>query len=453
VTDKQQVLSSEAKEGIGKEDLDFVSETSAAILIDAPKGGRILLWISVAFLVSALYWANWAQLDEVTRGQGTVIPSSQIQVIQNLEGGILSAMFVTEGQLIEKGHVLAQIDDTRFSSSLRESQQQSITLKAKAARLQAEVDGVPFILSEELAAEKTNVVRDELALYKARQQELNTTKSILKDQSQEIKQELAELESKKAKLKRSYDLLKRELALSRPLIAAGAISEVEVLRLERQVSEMRGELDGAKLAKPRLHSKLRASMKKVNEVDFRFTNEARVELNAVSAELLQMNESSVALEDRVDRTAVRSPVKGTVKRIMVTTIGGVIQPGEELMEIVPLDDTLLVEAEINPKDIAFLHTGLKAVVKLSAYDFAIYGGLEGVVEHISADTITSDRDEESYYLVKIRTKETALESTGTKLRIIPGMLAEIDILTGKKTVLDYILKPILRAKSHALRER
>lgn len=448
-----QVAQKDAGKGIHNQEMEFVSETSAAVLIETPRGGRVLLWAIFGFVATALTWASWAELDEVTRGSGKVIPSSQIQVVQNLEGGILSALFVSEGQQVEKGEVLLQIDDTRFSSSLRESKLQLVTLKAKAARLEAEVSGEIFSPTPELLELGASVVRDELELYRTRRQELDQAKSILDDERRQITQELAELRAKRSKLDRSYKLVAKELQISRPLKDAGAISEVEILRLERQVNELKGELEGAQLAIPRARSKLRAAEKKIEEANIQFANEARAELNTVNAELLQMKETNVALEDRVERTAVRSPVKGTVKQVMFNTVGGVIKPGDELVEIVPLDDTLLVEAEVSPKDIAFLYPGLKTIVKISAYDFAIYGGLEGRLEHISADTITSERDEESYYLVRIRTDKTSLGSESKPLPIIPGMLAEVDILTGKKTVLDYILKPILRARDRAMRER
>lgn len=443
----------DAGKNVSKDDLEFVSETSSAVLIETPKGGRLLLWSVAIFLIAAVAWANWAELDEVTRGTGKVIPSTQIQVVQNLEGGILSDLFIHEGQIVEKNQILLQIDDTRFSSSLRESKLQLGTLKARAARLQAEVDGVEFVPEKKLKNARSAAVKDELQLYYSRQKELNTTKGILEDERLQIRQELAELRAKKEKLGRSYLLVSKELKLSRPLIKAGAISEVEVLRLERQVNELQGELEAAKLAIPRARSKLSAATKKILEASLRFANEARAELNPISAELLQIQESSVTLQDRVTRTAVRSPVNGTVKQLMVNTIGGVIKPGDELVEIVPADDTLLIEAEVKPKDIAFLHPGLKTIVKISAYDYAIFGGLKGKVEHISADTITSERDDESYYLVRVRTHKTSLGTEEKPLPIIPGMLAEIDILTGKKTVLDYILKPILRAKGRAMRER
>ncbi|MEW8309761.1 MAG: HlyD family type I secretion periplasmic adaptor subunit [gamma proteobacterium symbiont of Ctena orbiculata] len=430
-----------------------MDDKTAALLVQAPRGGRTILWVVFLIVILAIAWASWAELDEVTRGAGKVIPSSQIQVIQNLEGGILSALYVQDGDTVEQGQVLLQIDDTRFSSSLRETQLQFWALKAKAARLQAETDSKAFEAPSGMAEKYPTLVDQEQGLFNSRQKELKTNRSILSKQVEQIKQEIRELEVKSVRLKRNLSLVTRELDLSKPLLDAGAISEVEILRLEREVSELEGELETAKLTIPRMKSRLEEAEQKVSEILIRFKNEAHAELNDVLAELSKLKETSVALEDRVTRTAVRSPVKGTVKQVMINTLGGVIQPGMELMEIVPLDDSLLVEAKVGPKDIAFLHPGQKATVKLTAYDFAIYGALTGKVEHISADTIKEGHEQESYYLVRVRTDKTDLGTQEKALPIIPGMQAEVDILTGKKSVLEYLFKPLLRAKGRALRER
>ncbi|HEB97564.1 MAG TPA: HlyD family type I secretion periplasmic adaptor subunit [Sedimenticola thiotaurini] len=430
-----------------------MSDSAAAVLQETPRGGRLILWMTVLFVGVALAWASWATLDEVTSGVGQVIPSKHIQVIQNLEGGILAELLVSEGDTVEEGQVLLQIDDTRFSSSLRETRLAYYALRAKAARLQAEASGEAFQVPDEVAENYPGIVAQEQTLYQTRKKELEAGRSILREQHNQIRQELKELEAKSRSLRKTLELAKKELKMTQPLVAAGAVSEVEVLRLRRTVSELEGELESARLAIPRTRSRLAEAGKKIAESELRFRNEAHAELNEVNAELSKLGETSVALEDRVKRTAVRSPVKGTVKQIMVNTIGGVIQPGMDLMEIVPLEDYLLVEARVRPSDIAFLHPGQRAVVKITAYDFAIYGGLDGELEHISADTIKDEVDGESYYLVRVRTGKTHLGSDEHPLPIISGMQAEVDILTGKKSVMDYLLKPVLRARQKALRER
>ena len=435
------------------DDSDYLSDAGAAVLLQTSRGGRLLIWLTAAFVCVAIIWANWAELDEVTSGKGRVIPSRHIQEVQNLEGGILTKLMVVEGERVEKGQSLLQIDDTGFSSSLRESRQQSTALRAKAARLKAESSGEAFAAAEELRNAHPDLVQQELLLYLSRQTELKTSRNILVERKNQIEQEIRELESKQNRSARSLALSRKELNMTRPLVAAGAISEVEVLRLQRQVNELAGEQESARLAIPRARSRLAEAEKRIAEVDLKFRNEAHAELNSISAELSRLSESSVALEDRVLRTVVRSPVRGTVKQIMVNTIGGVIQPGMRLMEIVPLEDFLLVEARIRPKDIAFVHPGQRAMVKVTAYDFAIYGGLEGRLEHISADTIQDENDEESYYLVRVRTEKSHLGDDDGALPTISGMLAEVDIVTGKKTVMDYLLKPVLRARERAMRER
>ncbi|WP_428608280.1 HlyD family type I secretion periplasmic adaptor subunit [Sedimenticola sp.] len=434
------------------DDMEYMTDVAAAQLIRTPKGGRLILWIAVLFVLAAVVWADWAELDEVTKGTGQVIPSSQVQIVQNLEGGIVGGLLVSEGQTVEKGQILLQIDDTRFAASLRETRTQYLALKAKAARLQAEAELSEYVPPPEVLEESPHLAQLEQSLYKARRSELDNNRSILEEQTAQRKQELEELAAKKSQLKRSLALVQRELNMTKPLVKAGAISQVEVLRLEREVNELAGELESTALSIPRIQSTLDESRRKLEELDLRFKSKAREEWNDVNAEMSGLTASSVALEDRVKRTAVRSPVKGTIKQLMVNTVGGVIQPGMELVEIVPLEDSLLVEARIRPEDIGFLRPGQKTVVKFSAFDFAIFGGLEGRLEHISADTIKDDEGK-SFYLVRVRTEHNQLGSESKPLNIIPGMQAEVDILTGKKTVLSYLLKPVLRAKERALRER
>jgi len=433
-------------------DLEFMPDTSAASLEQVPRGARMILWVVVAFLAFALMWAHRAELDEVTRGNGQVIPSRQIQVVQNLEGGIVSEILIKEGDIVKSGEALLKIDDVRFSSSYRESQLRHLALQAKVVRLKAEAEGALFQPPEELIKVEPEIVQRELELFQSRRQQQTATINILKQQVSQRAQELVELRAKKAQLQRSYNLMSRELNLSRPLVAEGALSEVELLRLERSANEINGELENTSLAIPRVKSRQQEAKRKVEEANLVFLNEVRSELNDATGELSRLSESNLALEDRVQRTVVRSPLRGKVKRLMVNTVGGVIQPGMDLVEIVPLEDTLLVEVRIRPGDIGFLRPGQDAVVKFTAYDFAIYGGLKANLEYISADSLTDEKGD-PYYLVKVRTDKNYLGSKEKPLSIIPGMLAGVDVLTGKKTVLEYLLKPVLRAKEYALRER
>lgn len=433
-------------------DIEFMTDTSAAMLMGIPLRYHLILITAVIFLSFAIIWANFAVLDVVTSGEGKVIPSSQIQTVQNLEGGIVKDIRVRVGNVVERNQILMIIDDTRFSSSFKENQIQLAALEAKLARLTAESRGETLEMPEVILKEYPEVARAEKKLYEKRLEELEVKLDILLDQKSQREQELLELQSHREQLERSYDLINKELTLTRPLVSQGAVSQVELLRLERSVNDIAGELEGTKLSIPRLEASVKGASSKIQEQKLTFQAEALAELNTVKAEYDRLNETLKAAEDRVNRTIVRSPVKGTINQVYMSTIGGIIQPGEDLVDIVPLEDTLLIEANIRPSDIGFLHPGLPAVVKITAYDFSIYGGLKASLEHISADTITNERGE-SFYQIRVRTEEDSQLKKGDKvLPIIPGMGATVDILTGQKTVLDYLLKPILKAKQNAMRE-
>ncbi len=428
---------------------DFVAEADYAILRQEPIRARALLrallWITGIFLV----WASFAHVDEVTRGEGKVIPYSQIQVLQSLDGGIVSELLVREGNVVQKDQELIRIDQTRFLSSVKESRAQYLSMLAKAARLRALAEGSPFVPPEETVKEDPATAEEERRLYEARKSELDATVSIARQQLAQRQQELVELRAKQVQASNAYDLTAKELAATKPLLASGAVSDVEILRLERDVSRFRGERDMASAQIARVSAAIAESTRKVQEVELAFRNEARKEMNETLAKLNSLSEGSVGLSDKVARSVIRSPVKGTVKRLMVNTVGGVVQPGKDVIEIVPLEDNLLLEARVQPKDIAFLRPGLKATVKFSAYDFVVYGGLEGTLENIGADTVLDEKGN-AFYTVKVRTNKSSL---GEGMPIMPGMVAEVDILTGEKSVLSYLLKPVLRAKSRALSER
>jgi membrane fusion protein, adhesin transport system len=433
-------------------DAEFVLGRAGADL-HVPRGfAHLLLFAIAAFFTIFLAWASWATLEEVTRGDGKVIPSRQVQVVQNLEGGIVAELLIREGEIVERGQVLVRIDNVGAASELRESRQRHLALLGALGRLRAEVDAPDVAFVPEVLAEAPDVERNERALYRARQDALQSELDVLKIQASQREQELSELATRLDQLSRSHALALEELKITEPLAASRVVSKVQLLRLQREVSDLAGELEATRLAEPRVEAALREAKRRIEERQLNFRAEAQRELNAVQAEAAALHEVITGEADRVSRTEVRSPVRGTVKRLLVNTLGGVTQPGADLIEIVPLEDNLLVEAKVRPADIAFLHPGQPAMVKVTAYDFAIYGGLDAVVEDISADTI-SDEHGESFYRVRVRTHDNALYKAGEPLPIIPGMTTQVDILTGKKTVLDYLLKPILRAKERALRER
>ncbi|MBX6321169.1 MAG: HlyD family type I secretion periplasmic adaptor subunit [Rhodospirillaceae bacterium] len=422
--------------------------------------GHILLIAIGALVAVFLVWSNWAVLDEVTRGEGRVIPSSQVQVIQNLEGGILAEVLVHEGDVVDKGQVVMRIDNTTAESNLEDLQAQKWSLMAVIARLSAEAEGVASEKDIKFPAELLKVAPQFAAaqrdLFVARAAQLQSQIATLKTQAQQRQQELTELNGKLKSLEQSAALAKKELTITRPLAAQGVVSQVELLKKEREYNDIMGDLNATRLALPRAKAALQEAISRIAEQEATFRADASTDLNNQRTQLASVEAQLTAGRDRVTRTEVRSPVKGRVKEIKVRTIGGVIQPGQDLMEIVPIEDTLLIEAQIRPSDVAFLHPGQKATVKITAYDYSIYGGLDATLEDISADTIedtTGEHQGERFFRVRLRTVKNFLGTPETPLPIIPGMTATVDIRTGQKTVFQYLMKPILKARQSALRER
>jgi adhesin transport system membrane fusion protein len=433
-------------------DTEFMPEVAGAMVEDSPRATRVTVWAACVLLLVALVWARFAVLEEVTTGEGKAIPSSKVQVIQNLEGGIVSEILVREGQVVDKGTVLLRLDDTRFRSNKGESEADRLALTARVERLSAEAEGREMALPEEITRQAPQLAEDELSLYRARAQRLDSEQRILSEQLRQKKQELEEFRSKSQQYRSSLGLIQQELNMSQPLVKAGAISQVEILRLQRSAVETRGELQATNLAIPRAESAVMEIERKMDESRLAFRSDAIKELNEARTELSKITSTSKAIDDRVSRTTVISPVHGVIKQLKVNTIGGVVQPGSDLVEVVPLEDSLLIEARIRPQDVAFLHPGQKAMVKFTAYDFTIYGGLRAGLELISADTIT-DEEGKSFYLIQVRTEKNHLGKDDHPLLIIPGMVATVDIITGEKSVLDYLLKPVLKARQEAMRER
>ncbi len=404
---------------------------------------------AVLVIALLLLWAAFARVDEVTRGDARVIPSRQLQVLQALDGGVVAEILVKEGQVVEKDQLLLRIDETRATSGVRESAAQGFALQARQARLRALAEGSPFQPPKARDAEEERIVGEERRLYESKMSELSTLLSINRQQLAQRQQELSEMRARKASAERSLELNQQELAKTRPLLNSGAVSEVDILRLEREVSRSRGDAEQAGAQIARVQAAIGEAERKIQETELTFRNEARRDLAEVVGKLNALTEGAVALADKVSKAQVRSPVRGRVQRLLANTVGGVVQPGKDIVEIVPLDDTLVLEARVQPKDIAFIRPGQSALVKFSAYDFSIYGGLDATVDNISPDTVTDERGN-AYYLVRVHTTRP---NFGEKMPVIPGMTAEVDILTGNKTVLSYLLKPVLKARAYALRER
>lgn len=438
---------------MSSDDIDFMSDLNAAMKRRPRILANLLLLGTVLFVIWAIIWSSQAEIEQVTAGTGQVIPSKQIQIVQNLEGGILAEVLVTEGARVEKGQLIVRLDDTLVGSTFREGKANYAGLRAAILRLRAEAEGKEIpIFPLGLQKEYPEGVRSELELFHARRRELTTSVSVLEQQLQQKKQELIELTSRINQVNGSLRLAQEEHNFTAPLVARGVTSRVELLRLKRQINDLEGDLQVSKERQPRALSAVHEVSGEIARTHATFRSRALKELNEVQAKANAIKQGLEGKGDRVRRTDVRSPVTGTVKRININTVGGVIKPGQDLVEIVPLEDSLLIEAKIRPQDIAFVHPGQNAKIKITAYDYTIYGTMDAKLEHISADTIVDDEGN-SFYLIRVRTKkQTLTDKTGKPLPIIPGMTAEVDIITGKRTILEYLLKPLRRAKGKALRE-
>ena len=408
--------------------------------LEPKRAANLLLYVISAFVILFVLWAVLARVDEVSRAQGRVIPSRQLQVVSNLEGGIVRDILVRQGQKVEAGQTLLRLDATQFSAQFTKEQEGYNALVARITRLQAEVDGTAPAFPPGLVSAAPALVASERSLHQARQSELAAALSVAQsklEQSQTIVTTRAQAKS----------LADRELALIAPLVEKGIEPQIELLRAQSAASQAGGEYRAAQSAVAEAASQLRSVRQQFNAKAFE-------DLTAAKTELAGMGRELPALQDRVTRTEVKAPISGTVNRVLVATVGGIVKPGEPLVEIVPADDALVIEAQISPADIAFIHPDQKAQVKLTAYDFAIYGGLEGRVERISPDAVlTDEKTGATHYLVRIRTEGRLRDEDGQPLAITPGMVAEVDILGQKRSIMSYILSPIERVGGKALRER
>ncbi len=434
-------------------DIRYMDSLNGAVLEKSPVPMTWLLYIIATFVTACIVWAHHAEIDEITRGFGRVIPSYKIQVVQNLEGGIVEEIRVNEGDQVTKGQVLVVIDDTGADSSFKENNIRLMELTAKSRRLKAEATGAAFTAAPGIPPAYAGIFREEEGLFQANRKKRIAQKEILGQQLRQKRISLKKADQGIRQLKLSQEMIQREVELTQPLFKKNLVSELEFLQVQQKrienERELLSETNAAALAK----SQIKEVQNQIRDVDAGFIRTAQAELSTVVAEMERLGESRKALEDRVKRTHVRSPVNGTIKQLLINTQGGVVTPGMDIMEIVPRDDKLLVEAKVKPSDIAFLYPGQEVVVKVTAYDFAIYGGLPGKVVHISADTIMDPAFQQEFYLVNIKTDKNFLGSEKDRKEIIVGMTVQADIITGKKSILQYIMKPILRAKYNAFREK
>lgn len=454
--------------GLTPDDINFASEVDAA-LARRPRFGVRALSVCVAcmFLILTV-WAAFADVDEVTHGEGQVVGSQRTQAIQNLEGGILRSVMVREGQIVEKGAVVAQLDNEMAESAYRDAVSKAMENSLAILRLEAELKGgqptfpedirawavslIGHKATDAIMARAQQIVKDQINTWQARDEQIGAEISVLQAQFEQRRREMEEQTARKTQLDRSLDLAIQQRDTAYALLQRNNFSRMEYLGLQQKVVETQGQIDMLAAGIPKARAAAEEARQRIASRRGEQGSAINEEINKRRLELSSLRETLSAGSDRVTRTELRTPVRGTIKQIYVNTLGGVVKPGESIMDIVPLDDTLLVEAKVVPKDVAFLHPGQSVMVKVSAYDFSIYGGLEGKVESISADTIENKKGE-YHFLVKVRTQKTTLTYQTETLPIIPGMVVTADILIGKKTVLDYILKPILKAKQNALRER
>ncbi len=440
------------KHKISPDDYEFMDSLSAVVSEQTPKKMRWVLYFWVLAVILFILWASLTQIDEITRGAGEVVPSGENQMIQNLEGGIVQEILVKVGDSVIFDQPLLKIDNRKSKAQHDSTNIKEFELKAKMIRLKAEAEGKDFNISAEIEKTMPILIENERSLYLSRQRQIDAKIRALKDQKIQKDQELKENKQRVIHLKRTKSLIDKEVRMMKPMVAQGVKSKVDFMKLQREQSKVAEDLSSAKNAIPRIKAMISEAKNNIEEAESEFQNQAKKELNEVTAEAMRIKESSEALGDQVSRALVRSPINGVIQKLYIHTVGGVIKPGEDLVEIVPTDDALWLEVKIKPSDIAFVYPGQKTVVKFSAYDFAIYGSLEGEVVHISADTV-KDETKNSFYTIHIKTARNHLGTDKKPLKIIPGMTVNVDIMTGKKSVMDYILKPILRAKQYTFTER
>lgn len=428
---------------------DWVSEAEWAHISQAPLKAKVLLYSMVCVFAILLIWAALAPLDEIARGEGKVVPSQQLQTIQSLDGGLVTDILVKEGDVINAGQTILKVDATRVSANLAETTSQYLALSAEVARLNALIqERIPQFPSE-LAAAAPDRLKHEMYLYETSKAELDELLAMQSQQQQQKQQELNEALAALAQYQQTLKLTQQELSVTRPLLESGAVSNIDILRLERAVATAKGEANRATANVARAQSSVREAENKLSEVKLNMLNKWQNQLSDSKTKLAAHTEALTGLSDKVMRSDVKSPISGTVQRLHINTVGGVLTPGKDIVDLVPLNDLLVIEAKLPPKDIAFVKLDQQATIKFTAYDFSVFGALQATVSHISADTITDEKDN-TFYVVRLTTKSRFRDGS---LDILPGMTVQVDILTGKKTVLSYILKPISKATSNAMTER
>jgi adhesin transport system membrane fusion protein len=430
---------------------DFMSELHAAEQMKPHRASTLFLVTIAGFVVFFFLWAGLSKVEMLVRGQGQVVPTSEVQVVQSLEGGILQELLVAEGELVKKGQVLLRISDILFSSEQGGAEARSLGLRAKQARLEAEANSQPFSMPDDISKAAPKTAANEKALYDSRQQELKNAISIVEQKIASAEAQIAETKAQINRLSGSVGLLGQELKITRNMVAQKALPKLEEIRLQRELSDIQGQLRANQEKSVGLEADLASAKKQREDQDDKFRSQALGELNEVVTQIAQLDESLKSMGDRVSRAEIRSPLDGIVNKIALKTIGGVIEPAQQLMEIVPIGDELKIIARVIPSDIAFLQIGHPVNVNITAYDPQRYGSLDGRLVRIAANSV-SDRDGNVFFEVEVHTDKNYMGSDDNPLPITPGMVAAIEVVTGKRTILEYLMKPFLQAKDKALTE-
>lgn len=428
-----------------------MSELDAAAHMRPARSATLMLFAIMALIVFAIIWAGVTKIEILTRGKGQVAPSQDVQVVQSLEGGIVEELLVHPGDIVKQGQVLMRLSDVQFSSEARGTEAKFLALAVKKARLTAEASGEEFVMPEDVAEKAPQIAENEKALYESRQKELQNAYSILDERISKANAELAEVKAQISRFYASRKLLNDELAITKDMVAKRAMPKLEEIRLNREIADISGQINAQSQKQKGLEAELQVAQKeRASQLD-KFRSQALGELNEAETEISSLRESLRSIGDRVDRREVKAPVDGIVNNIAVKTIGGVVEPAMKLVEIVPVDEELKIIAKIQPNDIAFIHPGQPAKVKITAYDPQIYGSLHGTVARLGA-TSTRDHEGNAFFEIEIHTDKNHLGTGKDALPITPGMVAEVEVITGKRTLLEYLIKPMLRARERAFTE-
>jgi len=433
-------------------DKEFMNELEAATRMKPSTASHFMLLTIVSLVLAFFIWAGTSEIEEITHGSGQVVPTQEIQVVQSLEGGILTELLVREGQQVKKGQTLLKVNDVAFASEERGTEARTLALKAKKSRLDAEAAGKTFTVPKEVADKFPDIARNEQALYQSRQQELSNAKSILDNKISSARAGIREAQAKINRFAESRRSLNKELTITKRMVAQKAVPQIEEIRLNREISNIAGQIREAGQKKNGLEADLRGAQRERADREDKFKSQVLGELNDIESQISQLSENLTAIGERVDRAEIKSPVDGVVNKIAIKTIGGVIEPAMKLIEVVPLDDDLKIIARVMPQEIAFLRPDQEANIKISAYDSQRYGSLKGALVRIGANSV-NDNDGNIFFEIELRADQNYLGTKENPLPITPGMVAEVEIITGDRTILSYLAKPVLRAKDKALTER